>query len=114
MRTRSTHSFATLPISKEAYEEIKQRLIARQATYPLHRTAVSEMLLMDGIALVIEPEEVKPQVCIVCGSDQHPLDVRGKVCVVCGISETEETYASDVKPELSRRDKNYYLSEENK
>ena len=128
MKLRQTHSLATLPISKAAYEEIVQKLLAVEYAHALlirHNcnylkgscNCLQEQfekgtltIDMHGIGLVLEEENVKPQVCIICGSDQYPLDLRSEFCIVCAIKPDEEI---EVKEELSKKDKNYHITETN-
>jgi len=108
---RQTHSLATLPISKEAFEEIKQRLLAVSYYHVFHETASGEMLDMNGIALVILNEDDVDQ-CAICDKKLGTYLGGVQICRDCASRPIEDSIQP--KEELSRRDKNYYLGKENK
>ena len=56
---RQTHTFATLAVSKAAYEEIKQKLLAAGYQHAIFESDNQEVIDMHGIALVVEPVEPK-------------------------------------------------------
>lgn len=57
MRHRSTHTFVTLSISKEAYEEIKQKLLAADYNHVfVYDFNDNEAIDMHGIGLTEEKE----------------------------------------------------------
>lgn len=58
MRTRVTHTYATMEVSDEAYNEIKQKLL--DADYHHAIDEDDGLLVMQGIALVREPPPPKP------------------------------------------------------
>jgi hypothetical protein len=123
---RSTHSLATLPISKAAYEEIANKLIAagynRCFLIVGHSKNLDEELKsgnatidMHGIGLVLEQEETGDGTgnCFKCGRAMQSANRAGQfICFDCGKTPTEDEIHP--KEELSRRDKNYYLGKENK
>lgn len=136
MKSRQTRSFATLPISKAAYEEIANKLIAagyghvfivrgrveHRATFGdesplpsniLSREVINEefqkgnvMIDLHGIALVLEQEE-EQFTCEIC---DMLIGARG-LCYDCASTPREDDVI--VKPELINkgRDKNYYIKE---
>lgn len=117
MKLRQTHTLATLPISREAYIEIANKLLAAGYGQSFlirgHWKNLKEEIEngratidMHGVGLVLEQEENKK--CIVCGKEDYPLDVKKEVCIICGIKPNEEI---EVKEELSKKDKNYHITE---
>lgn len=57
-----THTYALLPISKEAYAEIRDKLIIAGYDHALHEDSDhGEVINMHGIAVVAEVEEEKPR-----------------------------------------------------
>jgi hypothetical protein len=134
---RSTHSLATLPISKGAYEEIAKKLIAagyghvfikigghRQVGDRSYKFEITPedfeqgkvMIDLNGIALVLDREEQKGDGtgnCFKCGRAMQSANRAGQfICFDCGKTPTEDEIHP--KEELSKRDKNYYLGKENK
>ena len=58
MRLRSTHTFVTLAISKEAYQEIKQKLLAAGYNHSfVYDFNDEETIDMHGIGLAEEKEK---------------------------------------------------------
>jgi len=52
----STSTFAFLEITREAYEEIKTKLIAAGYEGMIFQLVEGEAIIMDGIALMVEEE----------------------------------------------------------
>jgi hypothetical protein len=106
MRLRTTHTLATLPVSKETYNEIKSKLVEAEYQHTFIKTGSGEMIDMQGIALV-EEVEVPEKECVRCGC-AFTAEFEGIICEVCATKETEEIR---VNKELSRKDKNYHVTE---
>lgn len=89
-----SYTFATLPISKEAYEEIKQRLLAAGATYAIYKTGLTgEVLDMRGIALVIETERDKEIHCVLCDiiiTEKESQTTSTNVCYNCATTKRSD------------------------
>ena len=65
MRLRSTHTFVNLAVSKETYEEIKQKLLAAGYNHAFNYNRDEEETIdMHGIGLIKEKEkeEYEPKV----------------------------------------------------
>lgn len=109
MKLRSTHSLATLPISKSAYEEIKLKLKHAEYHHVFLKTGMTgEMIDMQGIALVLQEEEEESEHCVICDKPTSSNREGQYVCYECSTRTTEEIEAQE---ELSKKDKNYLVKE---
>lgn len=124
MRLRQTHSIATLPISREAYTEIAQKLLAAGYAHALlirhncnYLTGSCNCLQeqfengtltidMHGIGLVLEQEEEDH--CVICDKPCKP-NIRGQL--ICGDCASTERGEVEVDPQLEKRDKHYNIKE---
>lgn len=115
---RSTHSLATLHISKAAYEEIANKLLAlgqgQSFLIKGHWDCLEEeiacgraMIDLHGIALVLEQEEEGR--CVMCNKPTGKNWDDRLICYECACTSREEEI--EVKSELSSRDKNYHITE---
>jgi hypothetical protein len=67
-----SHSYATLEVSRAAYDEIAGKLRAAGYAHAFVDTVNPSIIDMHGIGLF--PDVGRPQLCFVCGRPPHAVD----------------------------------------